>query len=117
MFKTINCIFNKYCNYEYINGRYNKKLRKCVDGIQLTSALIYKLLYTKIDSTKEIVTSQINKLTSKEFTRQSYESKENNIHINVYKNICRDIIKYYNDTHTNNKDKLIAIDGTATSAS
>ena len=113
MFENVNNIFSKYINYKYINSISKTKVRNCVNGIELQHAMLYKFMYTNINSTKDLITSQINISTDKEFTRQAYDNKENNIPISIYKDIYNGLVMYYNDNYASNiKEKIIGIDGT-----
>ena len=112
-FKEILDIFQSECNYVNINKNSKVKLRNRTDGIQLKDLFYYRFMYSKKDTTKESIISQINFNNNTNFTRQAYESKENNIPVSVYANIYNKICCYYN-CYCNNENnfKLVAIDGT-----
>ena len=113
MFDFFSDIINEHFNYKKINSIGETIMRNCKEGIQLTDACFYKLLYTKDKSVKDMNTAKINQLTKLNFTRQAYESKENNIPLDTYKNVLSDIITYYKKNYcSNNTNKIIAIDGT-----
>ena len=113
MFEEITNIIKNNINYEKINSISHKMLRNCIDGVQLTDAVLFTFMYTQLNSTKDMITSKINKLTDSNFTHQSYENKANNIPLKIYQNIYEKIIKYYNDNYGSNiGEKMIAMDGT-----
>lgn len=105
-------IINNIFNYKSINENSSIKLRNIEGGITLLDALYYKLLYTSINFTKEEATSKINEDNDKSFNRGSYESKENNIPLNVYQKLFNQIILLYNKTLSKNSVKIISMDGT-----
>lgn len=59
--------------------------------IQLNDAILYRLLYSRKNSTKESVAALINHNNNTFFSRQSFESKENNIPLSVYNNILHSL--------------------------
>jgi hypothetical protein len=81
----LNNIIKEIINYKFINNLTNdKKLRKREDGISIEDAVLYKLLYANIDTTKDSIAGKLNYINignknNNCFTRQSYESKEQNI--------------------------------------
>ena len=106
-------IFQEECNYININKISKVQMRNKNKGIQLHTLFYYRFLYSKNNTTKQQIVSSINYTNGIHFSRQSYEKKENNIPVEIYKNILNKISKYFNDTHNNiNNVKLIAIDGT-----
>lgn len=109
---NISKIINDTFNYKNIDENSPIKLRNIKNGVQLSDALYYKLLYTSIDSTKESITSKINENNKTSFDTGSFESKENNIPINVYQELFNKIVLYYNDLTSTEDVKIIAMDGT-----
>lgn len=108
-------IFTEYCDYKNINNISSVKLRNHKNGIQPVDAMMYRLMYSNINVTKEEVTSKINDINKTSFTRQAYENKENNIPVTVYENILSNLREYYNCYYGNEDNfKLLAIDGTYT---
>ena len=70
--KAIKNIFNSVLNYNTINS-INKesggpKLRK--KGILLADALHYRIAYSQIDTTKDLVTSELNFINKTTYSRQ-----------------------------------------------
>ena len=87
-----------------------EKLRK---RNTINRCFFYKLLYKKNNTLKDMNTGKLNELILANFTREAYESKENNIPTEIYKNILSDTTDYYNKNYcTNTNHKIIAIDGT-----
>jgi len=106
-------IFKNEYNYENINKISAIKIRNRKNGIQLNDLFYYRFLYSQNNMTKEHIVSKINDKNGTHLTRQAYESKENNIPIQIYKNILCKIVRYYNNNYVNKDDiKLIGIDGT-----
>ena len=88
-------------------------MRNHTNGIQLADSMFYRFIYSKKEMTKDRVVSFINNINGKLFTRQSYDSKEDNIPLQTYINIFDKIKNYYNCNYNQeNNSKLIAIDGT-----
>ena len=110
--KNILDVFNNQCNYKKINELRNNNMRNRKNGIQLNNLFLYRFLYSKKDITKEHITSIINNKYNKQFTRQAYESKENNIPLQTYINLFNSLIKIFNNNYNQDNRKLIAIDGT-----
>src|ERR1700722_13143159 len=110
--KNLSNIINDVFNYKNINKKNDVKLRNIKNGVTLSDALYYKLLYTDINSTKEEITSKINSCNNKSFDRGSYESKQNNISINIFLELLNKIAKFYNEKICNENIKLMGIDGT-----
>jgi Transposase DDE domain len=111
--ENFNNIFKNECNYKRINEICNIKMRNNKKGIKLTNSIYYRFLYAKKDMTKDRIVSLINYKNGTEFTRQSYNSKENNIPIQIYINIFHKIQSFYNCNYNEEKNfNLIAIDGT-----
>ena len=90
----------------------------CVDRSRkndILDAVLYKLYYTKNDSTQEKATIKLNtfKKKSVKSTRQSLVKKENKIDSKFYEKLSN---KLANEIKRNNKDKytktIIAVDGT-----
>jgi hypothetical protein len=109
-------IFNNNCTYEKVNSLNTVKMRNMENGITIKDAILYRLLYSKINTTKEEIVSIINDITNKSFTRHAFDNKENNISINVYKNILNDLISFYSKKCTDDKSielKPIAVDGSS----
>lgn len=106
-------IINSTCTYESINNLSGVNLRKRVDGINLIDAIYYRFLYAEKNSTKQQIVSKINEANNTVFSRQSYESKENNIPIQFYELLLNKISVYYNVCiNPKHEDICIAIDGT-----
>ncbi|MEK7615540.1 MAG: transposase, partial [Patescibacteria group bacterium] len=89
----LNKIFIKHSNYKFVNFINDIKLRNNKDGLRLEDALIYRFMYSDPNSTKESITSHINYVYETTFDRQTFDSKENNIGIDVYLSIFEDIFK------------------------
>jgi len=110
----INKIFTDMCNYTSINNLNETQLRNKKNGIHLSDAIYYKFLYAKLNTTKLSIVSQINNINNTSFTKQSFESKENNIPTTLYENIFCKIVAFYN-TNCNSENKnetVVAVDGT-----
>jgi hypothetical protein len=115
----ISKIFNNICDYKFINKLNDKKLRCRRNGINIGHALLYRFSYCDINSTKQYITNSINYEHTTNFYRQSYDQKEDNISVNIYEYIFKNIVKYYEDNCSlkniiNNKNKYtyVAVDGT-----
>jgi len=117
----LNKIFLNSCNYDVVNVLSDVQLRKINNGISIQDAVLYKLKYAEINTTKESISSFINNynkennINNKTFTRMSFESKEKNIGIEFYTSILNQIMDLYN-TECNSRKKneyiFMAIDGT-----
>jgi hypothetical protein len=106
-------IFSDECTYKEINKLSTSKMRNRKNGIQLSDLFLYKFLYSKKDMTKERIVSFINNKNNTHFTRQAFESKENNIPLKTYKNLLKRVCCYHNRNCTDETGiKLIGIDGT-----
>jgi len=111
--KNLLNIFQSEINYEKINEYNISKLRNRTKGVQLIDAVYYRFMYSKKNTTKEGITSSINYNNLTNFSRQSFNDKENNIPIQTYLNIFHKIRSYYNSNYNEiNNFKLIGIDGT-----
>jgi hypothetical protein len=97
------------------------QLRKIDDGLRIQDVILYKFLYTAINSTKEDITSSINNynlennINNKTFSRRSFESKERNIGDSFYSSLLNKIIDFYNincNSRKLNEKVCLAIDGT-----
>lgn len=110
----INKIFIDMCNYISINNLNETQLRNKKNGIQIFDAIYYKFLYAKLDTTKLSIVSKINNINNTSFTKQSYESKENNIPTTLYENIFHKIVAFYNTNcnYENKNETIVAVDGT-----
>lgn len=99
----LNNIITHICNYETINKLSNTKMRNIKNGITLNDALLYKFMYAQQEITKESAVAYINNynkendLNKNNFNRKAFESKENNIPLQLYELIAENIIKLYND--------------------
>lgn len=111
MISFLNKFFNKGKNYKYINKTNSVKIRNIKNGLKLEDCYLYRFLYSKIKVTKDKIVSLINHKNNKNFARQSFESKENNLDLKIYVQFFENIKNYYNSL-TNNKEKIISIDGT-----
>ena len=110
--KALGKMFTNNCTYKTINKLSDKKLRNIENGITLQDALYYRFLYTKINTTKQENTSNINMLNDTNYTRQSFESKENNIPLNFYELLLYKIKNIYNKCIMDTHDTiLMAVDG------
>ena len=108
-------IFNKYCSYQYINSISDVQLRNVSNGIQLADTILYRFMYSEKYETKENIVSKINFDNGTLFTRQSFDSKENNVPVKLYEQLLNSIREYYTCNFCNiDNFKLIAIDGTYT---
>ena len=106
-------IMNSACTYKTINELSGKNLRNRSNGIKLIDAIYYRFLYSEKNTTKQQIVSKINVLNNTCFSRQSYESKENNIPIELYELLPNKIVSYYNVyTNPKHEDICIAVDGT-----
>jgi len=102
----LNNIFNKNFSNIYSN---NKIIRSEINEKNL---LYYKFKYTQINKSKQCIVSNINYTNNTIHNVTSYYRKENNISIDTYSNILKDINNLYLSLNKNTKDKLISIDGT-----
>ncbi|AYV77857.1 MAG: hypothetical protein Edafosvirus2_36 [Edafosvirus sp.] len=64
-FNLFTTIFNNITKYKNLNIINDKQLRDSKDGLQIYEALLYKLLYTKKNATKESVTAILNNIRIK----------------------------------------------------
>jgi len=93
--QNLNNIFINECTYNKINEISNVQMREHKIGIKLVDALLYKFLYSQKEMTNDSACSIINDKNKTVFTRQSYESKENNIPIEIYERMCGNLREYY----------------------
>jgi hypothetical protein len=108
-------IFKDICNYETINNFSKVKLRNKINGISLNTAFLYRFLSCKKFETRNHVVSILNHDNKTAFTRQGYDSKEENIPVEVYESMFRNIATYYINISSNalsNTPSYIAVDGT-----
>src|SRR5580698_5150456 len=108
-------IIKDTCTYETINKISNIKLRNKINGINLNTAFLYRYLSCKKWETRNHVVSILNHNNKTSFTRQGYDSKEQNIPVKIYETIFRKVSTYYHDTFLNtpsNTPRYIAVDGT-----
>ncbi len=103
---SLNNIFNKNFSNIYSN---NKIIRSEINERNL---LYYKFKYTQINKSKQCIVSNINYTNNTIHNVTSYYRKENNISVDTYSNILKDINNLYLSLNKNIKDKLISIDGT-----
>jgi len=109
--ETLNSIFNEIDTHNN-----NICLRK--NKIILRDAVYYRFMYSKNNTTKEAITSSLNFDNNNNIHRTSYYRKENNITLELYKNILDKIKEKYNKIITGNNleilnDKtILAVDGT-----
>lgn len=114
----INNIFLTKCNRDLINNFSNIKMRN--SSINFKNAILYRLLYSQKNATKNNVVSRINNKNNidckneKYHTRLGFDSKEQNIPLEFYQNLFDELKIYYNSiTYKQRfKNKIIAIDGT-----
>lgn len=109
MIKIILDIFKNECNYNNINNIGSKKLRNIKTGVNLIDAIYYRFSYTSKNTTKESITSDLNYTNNTALSRQAFDRKENNIPINMYRNILNKIIHFYNN-YTNSDNNINIID-------
>lgn len=110
----INQIFEKHCTYENINAIGDVKMRNRSDGLDLLNAVLFRINYCQIDVTQEDVINKINRENNTFFKRNSYTEKEDNIPVEIYKNIAKDLFDYYkSQTYDPDKQKhlSLAVDG------
>ena len=107
----LNDIFLKYTNYKFINSINKKNLRQKVDGLTLSDILEYRFNYSNKYTSKDNIVSHINYTNDKQLTRQSFDSKENNLDIDVYKSLFKQIYLHLYDFNKKHV-KLLAFDGT-----
>lgn len=106
-------IINSSCNYKTINAFSGVNLRNRQKGLNIMDVIYYRFLYSDKNTTKQQIVSKINEFNNTSFSRQAYESKENNIPISFYENLLNRIIVYFNAQNTfNNNDICVAVDGT-----
>jgi hypothetical protein len=111
--KKLMDIFQSECSYEKINEISDIKMRNRKNGIKLSDLFAYRFLYSKNGMTKERIVSLINNNGELNFSRQAFDSKENNIPVEIYDNLFNKIRTYYNSIYCNTCNfKLIGIDGT-----
>lgn len=111
MIKELLDTFNTECTYKSIN-KYNPiKLRNIKNGITLTDAIYYRFAYSNIQTTKDLVASDINMINKTSFSRQAYEAKDNNIPVKLYSNLLEKISTINNKCNASDKIKTISIDG------
>lgn len=114
---NINNILKTSTTYTFVNSFSCVQMRKHKNGISINNALLYDFLYTNPINTRSKVCSIINKINNTEFARQSYDSKKDNISVNVYKSIFQDLKNIYSDllqskkAQNNDQLNIIAIDG------
>ena len=110
--KNLSNIFSEQCNYKNINKIGKTQLRDIKNGIQLRDAIYYEFRYTKLNKTKEDIVSSINYKNNTKFTRQAFESKINNIPVELYSNLFYNLCNLYNSNYNSGINcKLIGIDG------
>lgn len=111
----INESFKKHTTYKFVNTFSKTKMRNMSNGITINDAILYKILYTDPKITHSTACDKIGHVNNTFFTRQSYDSKEDNISVEVYKSILEDIKNIYYKQITGKKrkiiPKIIAIDG------
>jgi len=110
----ISKIIKEECSYKKINSNSKCQMRNRKDGIQLMDALWYRFQYADKNMTKDRAVAKMNIMNGTTFSRQSFDSKEQNIPLDIYMAILKRIINHYNDKYNDaNEDiKVIAIDGT-----
>lgn len=122
--QDISKIFKECCSNDFIKDYNNIKLREKHKGVSLISALFYRFKYTDISTTKQKIVSYINNLNGYTISRQAFDSKDNNISINFYRQMYLKIINYFNLSINGAKNdpilplqdqaqdpKIVAIDG------
>lgn len=108
-----NSIFKNIINYKNININNPVKMRNIKNGISLVDAIFYRLKYSQLGITKDVIVNNFNSKNKTVFSRQAFESKENNISPDVYENLLQQLISYYNDLIVPSVEpKIVAIDGT-----
>lgn len=108
----LNYIFNNTC--ENIRMTHNKLGEKNLrnKNLSIQDALLYRFHYSKIDSTKQSISSNLNFENNKCIHRTSYDRKENNIHLSIYKKLFSQIQLLYKSICKCNSKPVIAVDGT-----
>ena len=105
-------LIKNYCNIKNINKFNTVKLRNRKFGFIMHEIVFYRLFYSKIQTTKMSIVSNINHTSGKLITRQSYHNKDANISVNFYKNLYKQIASFYKINYTKmNKIKLYAVYG------
>lgn len=112
---VLNSIPKITCSYNNIN-KDKIFIRNIKNGIQLHDVFYYRFLYSFKNTTKDFITSKINKTNKTTYNRQSYDSKDKNIPIECYRSLFEQIIGLYNSHFKVNKldEIVIAVDGTNT---
>lgn len=110
--QDIQNIFKNNCTYKKIKEECGIQLRNKKDGIALNDALLYRFLYTDIATTKQNIVSFLNDANKTTFTRQAYNSKEDNIPIKFYELLLKEFTLLHNKYCQSDATKLIAVDGT-----
>lgn len=112
--EPLNSIFKSTCCYDTINRDKKIRVRNIKNGVTLFDAIYYRFLYTNKDTTKDFITSKINEANNTMFSRQAFNSKENNIPLSCYQSIFEQIICLYNRQFKLSKldDVILAVDGT-----
>lgn len=114
--KDIVELFNS--SFREIDNCKSKNIKLRNYKIKLRDAIYYKFMYSKNETTKESIVSSLNYDNNTSINKSSYYRKENNIPIDLYKNIFLKIKDKYNDLLNNNNlnelsEKLVlAVDGT-----
>jgi hypothetical protein len=113
---SINIIFNDIENNikDFIYEINDIKTRNT--KVTFTSTLIYSLLYTKINATKDEVVAELNELNeimgnSKTFNRTTLYEKEIKIPLEFYVDLFNKISKLYLDFFDKNEKKIVGVDG------
>lgn len=106
-------LFKVHCTYNSINKINKVQMRNHNNGIKLADAFYYTFMYSKQGTTKDNIVSTINNKNNTYFSRQAYESKANNIPLEIYLNLLTQIRNHYNFNYVDiDTPKLIGIDGT-----
>lgn len=78
-------------------------------GITLQNALLFRFKYTENNTTKTNISCDINYKIKKDIHRTCYLRKEQNLSLNLYKFLSRQV---YNNCNKVNKKIIVAVDGT-----
>ncbi len=108
----LNEIFSSFINYKFINSINKKQIRNIKKGVNLHDAFLYRFSYCQKNKTKESIISDINYKNGSNLYRNSFESKEDNISILIYKSALKLVKDYYDKLFGTKDKKIILVDGT-----
>ena len=111
LIEQISDIFENNCNYKTINKTSHVNLRNRDKGIHPKDIVLYRLLYTQNNSTKEGVVSDINYLNKTNHSRQAFDHKDNNMSFKFYQSLFTKISALFYNDNDNLSPSLIAVDG------